>query len=459
MMRKVKGRLIFSELVDGKECPIRNAALQLWDLDLIANDYLASGQTDINGFFEIEYNPTNAGKAWQDIPDLVLRLLDREYSYDKQGEVVSNWYVVKSFDEKPNVTADVLDYGTISAAFWEYQTIEPKKSIAFTPRADVIDGKTIQSQRPGRTLEQGQILAKRLIPYTKHQLIAKFNKDGSHPTNQQIEKDYPINGSTRELGARARSDEFISDLVLNGFNPQLLEKDSITGLYSVDFNWNGIEQDGKHFSPNTSAFFELNNNQLTLSSISVQKRIGGDESVYARYKPQKIYTPTDPVWEQVKRLFRCNYFLFGEVETHLNVEQYILPMRRNLLQNPVGQLLFPHFFGTTAVNLAANSTLVGGDGLIQKCSALTSKSVQHVARENFGTLNWLGWEPRESLCDQHKYAALGKLYWEVLTEYVAKFFTTHDVKIREYWHEVNRMSEELVSHALPFVPSDICSIR
>lgn len=455
-MRSVKGRLIFSELVDGEERPIRNAFLQLWDLDLIENDFLASGQTDEEGYFRIDYNPDKAGK-WLDTPDLVLRLLDREYSYDKQGQSVSDWHVIKSFKAGDNITDEVFDFGTLKAAFWEYQTQEKPKSVAFTPRVDSIDGKTPQDQRKGRTLEQLEVGARHIASYTKQSLISKFSE--THPDNSEIESAYPAKGCTREIGAIAKSDAFLCDMVLNGFNPQILKKGGEEGSYYLDFCWNGLTQDGKHFSPNTTANFRLQDDKFSLESIAVKKRLGGESSAHTPYRKPKIYTPNDAEWGRVKRLFRCNYFLFGELETHLtethlNVEQYIVPMRRNLLQNPVARLLFPHFYGTTAVNLAANDILISDDGLVQKCSALTPESVKHAAVLNFGTLNWKGWRPRRPICKEHKFAKLAELYWEVLSDYVGNYFNFCDEGIRKYWPEVKRMSDELIAHALPFIPRD-----
>ncbi|MFT5319720.1 MAG: hypothetical protein ACI8RA_003002, partial [Chlamydiales bacterium] len=459
-MRAVKGRLVFSENVDGKESPIRNAFLQLWDLDLIENDFMASGETDMDGNFEIQYNPKDAGR-WMDTPDLVLRLVDREYAYDKQGQPISNWHIVKSWKAGDNITEEMFDFGTVRAAFWEYQSPEvnngAKNGVCFTPRVDVIDGKTPQAQRHGHTLDQLEVGARFVAPHTKQSIEAKFCKN--HPINETIEKAYPEKGCTRDMGEVSRSDAFLCDLVLNGFNPQLLKKGEKEGSYYVDFLWNGLQQDGRHFSPNTTANFRLEGDGLALESIAIQKRIGGDVSAHAAYRAPKLYTPADQEWDRVKRLFRCNYFCMGEAqthlsETHLNVEQYIVPMRRNLLKNPVARLLFPHFYGTTAVNLAANSLLIASDGLVQKGSALTADSVKQAVVQNFGTLNWKGWRPRKPLCKDHKFAYLADLYWDVLSNYVGAYFQTNALEIKRYWPEVKRMSDELIAHSLPFIQSD-----
>lgn len=452
-MRKVKGRLISNQKINDEVKPIANAALQLWDLDLIENDFLVGGTTDENGYFDLDYDP-NKGNRWNDEPDLVLRFMDREYAYDKMGQPISKWFVVKNFHAGNNITARVFDFGTLEVAFWEYEDAEGLNNVCFTPRVAIIDKKTPQSQRPGRTNEQIQTGLEHFVAHNKHTLITKFSK--THPSNESIEEDYPLN-STRKLQDQARSDDFISYMVLNGFNPCNLKKGEKDNTYFVDFRWDGLELDTRHFAPNTTANFKLVNDKLELESIALQKRLGGDNSAHAEYRKPKLYRPADPEWERVKRIFRCNYFVFGEVtthlsETHLNIEQYIVPIRRNLLNSPIARLLLPHFYGTTAVNMAANEILLADDGLVQKCSAVTGKSVKKICKNSFGTLNWYGWQPRKPLCGGHAFAKIGQLYWNTLHEYVYKYVHNNLSQIKHYWSEIRRMSQELVFHSLAYVP-------
>jgi len=477
VLLNVTGRIVFENKVvdpdhpdDGpQDRPIVNAYLQLWDLDVVNNDFLGSGRTDGEGRFEITYDPADAGDRWAGGPDLVLRLMDREYHYGQGDRAEAKWHVVKSFEptdaegKRVSVEGVNYDFGTIRAGFWEYASTEGLDDMAFTPRVMVYDGRTPQDHRSGRTLEQLQVAARHFPAHTRHALIAKFSED--HPSPDEIEGDYPVDGSTRSaaLKAVAKTDEFICDLVLNGFNPRVLKRGEREDHFYADFHWDDLEQDGRHFSPNTTAHFRLDEGRLSLTGIEVQKRLAGRPSAHAPYRDPRMYKPgtTDEeklVWERVKRLFRCNYFLFGEVathltETHLNVEQYIIPMRRNLFESPIAELLFPHFVGTTAVNLAANHVLLANDGIVQKCSALTSSSVRAAARRSFGTLNWHGWRPREPLTHDHHFAKIGKLYWEVLGSYVQFFFSERRSEIEANWIEIKRMSDELVSHALPYVSS------
>jgi len=451
-MKKVIGKIIFAKRSNGEVKPLAGAYLQLWDLDLIENDFLSQGKTDKDGFFEISYDP-NKGDKWNDEPDLVLRLLDREYAYDKQGKLVSNWFVIKSFHAGTDVDEGIYDFGELKIAFWEYEDKEGLNKVNFTPRVSIIDGKTPQAQRVGRTNEQIQTGLENFITYNKDNLVAKFSNH--HPKNKEIEEDYPLN-NTRKLKEEARSDQFISYLALNGFNPCLFKKAAEPDTYYVDFKWNGLELDDRHFAPNTTAYFTLNNGGLNLDKIELQKRLGGESSAHALYRDSKIYRSEDLEWERVKRIFRSNYFLFGEVathlsETHLNIEQYIVPIRRNLLNNPIAQLLLPHFYGTVDVNLAANDLLIAEHGLVQKCSALTQNSVKEMCKKSFGSLNWYNWKPRQPICEKHTFAKIGLLYWEVLQEYITKFVIRNLPLIKEYWIEIRRMSEELVFNSLPFV--------
>lgn len=451
-MRKVKGRLISTRKVNDETKPIANAALQLWDLDLIENDFLAAGSTDENGYFDFDYDP-DKGSRWNDVPDLVLRFMDREYSYDKMGDPVSKWFVVKNFHAGDNITAQVFDFGVLEVAFWEYEDSEGLNNVCFTPRVAIIDNKTPQSQRPGRTNEQIQTGLEHFVAHNKHTLINKFS--AGHPSNEDIEEDFPLN-RTRKLKEEAKSDDFISYMVLNGFNPSLLKKGEKPDTFFVEFKWNGLELDDRHFAPNTTANFKLVDDKLVLESIALQKRLGGDNSAHAEYRRPKLYTPNDSEWDRVKRIFRCNYFLFGEVtthlaETHLNIEQYIVAIRRNLLNNPIARLLLPHFYGTTAVNMAANEILLAEDGLVQKCSAVTGKSVKKMCKNSFGTLNWYGWKPRKPICSGHSFAYIGQVYWDTLYEYVYKYVQDNLSQIKQYWSEIRRMSQELVFHSLPYI--------
>ncbi len=449
-MNKVKGRIIFSQRTLGQDIPAQNMRVELWDLDVIKNDFLAVGYTNVDGTFLLEYN-FDAEDRWSDKPDLILRLLDREYYYDSHGEPKSKWSVVASFDGDENVTVEEYDFKTREVSYWEYENPEDPKKVGFTPRVAVVEGRIPQPARTGHAIAQAAVAVNNSPEMLRFKLINKFNSD--RPKIGELNR-YPQN-LTRKMGTtKSSSDDYLTEIVLNGFNPCILRKHD--DKYTVDFRWDGINLDNRHFSPNTMATFRVQNDSLTLESISVQKRIGGNFDAHAGYRPAKIYTPQSAEWIQVKRLFRVNYFAFGEVNTHLtgthlNIEQYNIAIRRHLHKNPLARLLLPHFYGTVAVNLGANDLLMSEDGLVGKGSPLTPESVQHVSRSFLGTLNWSGWEPRSAICSGHRFAKLGVLYWEVLTSYLDDYFRENLDEIKTHWAEILSMSNELIGRSVPYV--------
>ena len=425
--------------------------VELWDLDYVKNDYLSRSKTDEKGCFEIVYDPSDAG--WQDNPDILIRVTDKEFSYTREGMIKINRNVVFSSESIDNVEADVYDLGVIRVPYWEYANkdmgSEAFPVLAFTPRVAASLFQIPQSQRPGWKVSRASKIATYLPLFTKHALANKINDN--KPTLKQIAKDYPKN-LTQSDPTYYYSDEYLVELILNGFNPvQLMKNDD--GEFYVAYKWNGFEQDGKHFAPNTTAFFALEDGKLKIQRITMEKRVNNNGAPDADYEPPVEYKPEDQTWERVKRIFRINYFVFGEAithlgSTHLNLEQYIIPIMRNIQDNPVRRLLAPHFYGTVSINFAANSTLISGIGsMIPNDSAVTEESLANLVSATFCGFNWYGWKPREPIADGHKHAEVSKVFWELVIEYVDWFFSENEPRIKENWIEIYNMSEELLAHA------------
>lgn len=454
--RKVKGRLFFFEKIAGLDKPLHNMDVELFDRDLVADDFLANGVTDLDGYFELEYDPSGAG--FLDQPDLQLKVMYvKSLTYDHQGEVSFNHAVAACFNGPDNVTDPVFDFGDLHVPYWEYENPEEPGKVAFTPRVAVINDEVPQSQRFGMRVAQTLAYLRHLPTFKQHKLINKFDKD--KPTLDYIEHYYPGN-LTRRMEVRepglSLSDGYFADLVLNGFNPCQLKK-ADNGEYYVAFKWDGYEQDGRHFAPNTTAFFTLEKDEFKVSRIVLCKRLHGEASSHARYREAKTYRPGDgEIWERVKRLFRINLFVYGEVsthlgETHLNLEQYIVPIVRNVRKNPIAQLLAPHFYGTVAINKGANGLLITADGLVGSTAAVTPTSMGQLVRDAFAGYNWCGFKPRKVICSSHRFAIMGQMFWEVVCDYVAWFFAQHQAEIRANWVEIHRMSVELMAHSLPYM--------
>jgi len=459
--RTVKGRLVFAEQVKGAAKPLHNMRVELWDLDRKTNCPIARGFTDLEGGYALSYDPDCPSETWFQKPQLVVRLMDRDYHYTDDDGPEDEWELIAAFHRSSSLPdpGEVVDMGTQSVGYWEYENPGREGAVAFSPRVAVHDGEVPQSFRTGRILEQSTVAARHMQVYGAGMMANA--KDKSLPKILPMNEAFPKN-LTREMGAEAAdSDDYLCQLVLNGFNPCLLLVGEEEGLLYQEFSWKGLDQDGIHFAPDTRANFRLSDGALTLESIVVTKRSPGADAASsdAAYEAPVTYTSADPAWQGVKRLFRVNYFLFGEITTHLsathlNVEQYIVPLRRNVHRSPVARLLNPHFYGTVAVNLGANGLLIAPQGLIPQTSAVTPTSVGVIAQRSFPTYNWAGWRPRPPLCESHRYAHLANLYWSFIGDYVADYFQAHEAEIRAHWPEIHRMSQELVAHAATYEPQE-----
>jgi hypothetical protein len=409
----------------------------------------------------LTYDSDEVAPTWFQKPSLVLRVMDRDYHYADDDQPADQWELIAAIELSSSLPPDgeKVDLGTHAVHYWEYEDPNKAGATAYSPRVAVIDGEVPQAFRTGRQLEQAAVRARCEKTYVEGMKANAGNED--LPKIAPMNEAFPKN-LTRELGDEAAdSDEYFCDLVLSGFNPCLLQKGESQGQLYQEFSWKGIEQDGVHFAPDTRANFRFDGGNLTLESIVVTKRTANENMAAssAVYDEPVTYTAADEAWNGVKRLFRVNYFLFGEIETylsatHLNVEQYIVPLRRNVRKNPIARLLTPHLYGTVEVNRSANGLLIAPDGLIPKCSAVTPTSVAVISSRTFTTYNWKGWSPRTPLCDSHRYARLARLYWSVISDYVADFFNAHDAEIREHWSEIHHMSQELVAHAAVYEPQD-----
>lgn len=258
----------------------------------------------------------------------------------------------------------------------------------------------------------------------------------------------------RQNSEQFSSDEGFVNMVLNGFNPQILKYRK--GEYFSRFTWAGIEQSSSpvFYAPDTTAYFSMESDRLKVTRIEVAKRVDNNAAANAAYHEPIVYRPGDPLWERAKRMYRVNYFLFGEATTHLaathlNMEQYNLAVMRNLKANPVLRLLDPHFDGTIHINNLANGTLLADT--VPDLSATTVKSLNEVVKLGFGGYNWANWRPRKPLSKYNHYAEVANIHWSAVTEYVDWFFDRSIAEIRDYWGEIHAMSKELVANSVQYV--------
>ena len=418
--------------------------------------HIGEAVTQLNGYFEVSFKRPAQWPA-----NLSLRMFIPCVRYDRDGNLIRGLVepLVNAHRglRAVEVHSDVSDCGIICVPVWERRPVKYQ----CTPRL-LIDAshKSEQEDTPGR--------------YHSYLLVRMWAALLYNPITTAYGP--PLNNLTMEMRRNPKkydlpeSDAYIVEMALNGFFPCLFKKVDNTswsppmlwkpGQYCVGFSYAGLGLDGKHFAPDTTAYFDIEGGQLRLVAVELRRRQGElQSSPDTSYAPPEMYYPSSKrtregcMWERVKRVWRCNYFFFGEAyehlgQCHLNVEQYVLAFKRNVRLNPIHVLLSSHFHGTTAINNRADQVLMGPTGLVTANSPLTQNSFGDLMHKFFRSFNWHSWRPRKVLVDSHRFAKLQVLYWDIIEEYVAEFISENASGITEYWEELRLMSDELVYHSV-----------
>ncbi|MCH7515501.1 MAG: hypothetical protein IH947_16435 [Bacteroidetes bacterium] len=248
------GRLIFEyENKDGKKVPLHHMEVELWDRDTgNPDDFLGSGQTDENGYFEIWYDPMDAGRF--DLPDLDLRVYEYRHRFDKFGNIKFRKKHVFTLSGDDNVTSKSYDFGECRIPYWEYN---PE---AKTPRVLITEeGDAPQSYGPGRSMVMVKALAKIELVKRKHQFASK--RKSTKLTIDRIQADYPVNLTQimeQEKPGSSRSDSFFAECLLNGMAASVMNKDPADqSVYWIYYHWNSYVQDGIYAMPNIDIKLQL----------------------------------------------------------------------------------------------------------------------------------------------------------------------------------------------------------
>ncbi len=447
LTHKVIGKLFFEyDDMDGLPKPIHNIEVEIWDRDVTnPDDFLGSSKTELDGSFEIFYDPQDAGKM--DQPDLELRIFETRHKFYKDGNVRERNRMIYSILGSDNVTQEIYDFGPCKIPYWEY---DPN---THTPRVLITDeGEAPQGYAAGRSLKMVKVLT--AVELKKRIHLAQSKRISIN----EIQNDYPENLTLKmekEKPGSSRSDDFFVDCLLNGMSANIFDRDPINPeVYWIHYHWNSYEQDGVYALPNIDIKLKLEEGKFKPTEITVALRKKGMKEPNSPLEKTTAKRDDGDKWEQAKRIARVSATLIAELDmhlcaTHLNAEQYAIPAYRNIRENPVRYLLFPHIKEVCLINHSANQLLLGKNGYVTRATGLTEKSIAQRIKQVLGTLDWNNWKPREILIKDHVHAKASNLYWEVLNEFIDWFFKFYNEGIRNHWDEIKLFSDELVAHSVP----------
>jgi len=444
-----KGRLtfLFKDPAE-KSIPLHHMHVELWDRDTgNPDDYLGGSITDENGFFEIFYDPDDAGTF--DTPDLELRVFEERHRFDNNGNVRNKKKLIFSFPGADNVRSEVYDFGTCEIPYWEY---DPEGA---TPRVLITEqGDPPQAYETGRNLAMVKIAP---IEAMKRLHQAKDNLF-SIDSVQNGYKAYKVNKTLKiekKKPGVSRSDAYFGKCLLNGMGASIMDRDPENNdLFWIHFHWNSYEQDGIYAMPNIDIKLKLEGNILLPVEIKIGLRKKGEKNPPSSLEHHVVHPEDGEKWNQAKRIARVSSSLSAELDahlcgTHLNGEQYAIAAYRNIRKNPVRYLLFPHLKEVCLVNNSANTLLLGNNGYITRSTGFTGKSINERIVQTMGTLDWKNWEPRKAISDKHLYSHATRLFWDVLTEYIDWYFSKYQDQISKEWYEIKKFSDDLIKNSVP----------
>lgn len=445
---RLVGRIVFAG-DRGHGAPIHNLHLEFWARTYwFAWRKIAAGRTDADGGFALAF-PLRAAR------NLSIRSLSLEIHTTTRVYFVEDvpHFHFDVFKTIPVASSDLigLDYTLrdIPLDYWRYD------ESAATPRA-LVDW----SAGAPETYSQGRqdALIEQVIPLeiTKIKHLEQIELAPDTLTIEEIQSDYPENLTCcieKRLPGYTRGDDWFGERMMNGMNRGCFVPDAARpGQYWMRYFgvcWHPIND--LYAMPDVAVLFKLKDDGLPLPlEIHLTGRLSREDKDPFQ---TRVFRPGDgDAWLQAKRLARVTGAVCTEVEehfagTHLNTEQYAIAAYRNLRLNPVAGLLLPHLKEVCLIDHTANKELIRG--YIPSATALTYDGLRQRTRDILGLLDWRGWRPMEAISDAHSYAKAESLFWDVLGDYVDRFFARHEDAIRRHWDEIRRFSDDLVTHSVP----------
>ena len=450
---KVFGKICHPDADGGT--PISGLEVELWDRDIIGDDYLGHSITDKEGNFEILYDPADAGLG--DKPDFELKIFDPPVKSIIKGEPGFKRQIIEVIKGANNVKDPAFNMGTIELEYYEYEKGNKDVKFPFSRRSsirrDFVPGGAATFAKSMATY--GPIDTKLLLSSLRGKKYTSEEVQNLYPPSQTIKKENDKKGSSRD-------DDYFIQRLMNGFYPAKAfrqdAKDS--SKFTIGYNWDSFNFNGYLDLPNFRLDIQKTDAGFKPVGIGLQLRQKGEENLKkgSPMQDENYYTPSDnDKWLQAKRVFRAYYFgvvgqLKGHVaEGHFNMEQYAMSMSRNLKFNPVRDLLFPHLKEVININDKGRDLLLGGEtGIFPRAKPILMSDQLDWIPENLGKLDWADWQPRKPMYKGHTYAESANLYWSILTQYINEYFEKHKEQIEARWYEVLLFSNDLVHHSVQF---------
>lgn len=448
---QLMGRLLFGQKTFDMDVPIHHMHVEFWGRTWLGSyRCFGSSTSDENGYFQIPFDLYECHKWYLGR----FRLEIYHTGYHKYiDQKATNDYILfhKTKVKKQDLIGLELDMGNINLFYWEYDYTNPLARVIIKDH-----NKDAPESYPSGRLKS---IEHQFIPIEiiKDKHLAEIKLMRNKIDLEEIQNDYPINLTQclekKQLGI-TRSDEWFGERFMNGMFAIDFDKDpKDPNLYWTHYHWNSYDKTTNYIMPDVDIKFGLNTKGFAMPlEISLTGALHKNE---LGKTPKRTFTPKDgSQWMAAKRIARVSAALYTEIVhhlciTHYNTEQFSIAAHRNLHLSALTNLLFPHLKSVTLVNHTSDRILTG-DGYISEATALTPKGMGELTLQTMGTQDWKNWIPIKPISDQHTYAHISNLFWDVVCQYVDEFIDENKENILENWFEVYRFSNDLVEHSAPY---------
>ncbi|KAN0037221.1 hypothetical protein ACTFIV_002557 [Dictyostelium citrinum] len=186
--------------------------------------------------------------------------------------------------------------------------------------------------------------------------------------------------------------------------------------------------------------------EFIIKSIAYQMNDnhGDDEWIVQQADDSKEWNDLKVKYMMVEFNYNINW---GHVGVHFIVEMFNMAFYRNIIHNPIKQLLYPHFDGVIFNNWLVVRPMI--DGVVTQAAAFTYEGQVQMLQKKFSQLTYK-WKPSaiKDTIKGHVYDIANQAIWDAVTEYVDEWFTEKKQEVLKYWNEIELVSNDLVDHCL-----------
>ncbi|KAM9966605.1 hypothetical protein ACTFIR_006825 [Dictyostelium discoideum] len=199
---------------------------------------------------------------------------------------------------------------------------------------------------------------------------------------------------------------------------------------------------------------EDNGNELIIKSIAYRMNDdgegGGDDGdgdgewIVQQADDSKEWNDLKVKYMMVEFNYNINW---GHVGVHFVVEMFNMAFYRNIINNPIKELLYPHFDGVIFNNWLVVRPVL--DGVVTQAAAFTYEGQVQMLQKRFSQLTYK-WRPTpiNDKIKGHVYDIASQAIWDAITEYVDEWFLENKEDTLKLWDEIELVSDDLVQHCL-----------